>query len=71
MFINFDASKLNFGLKLHFNRTVVVAQLVEQSLPTPDFPGSNPIRGSILYDSVLLGNYNENVKVKKEVNNTN
>ena len=31
------------------SRAVVVAQLVERSLPKPEIHGSNPINGNIIY----------------------
>ena len=42
-----------------------MAQLVEQSLPTPDFPGSNPIRGKIL-KWTLTANGIDKTKINKK-----
>ena len=39
----------NIGNELYPSRAVVVAQLVEWSLPIPEVCGSNPVIGKILY----------------------
>ena len=39
---------------LGFSRAVVVAQLVERSLPTPEVRGSNPVIGKNLLNIYLL-----------------
>ena len=36
-------------IKKLINRAVVVAQLVERSLPIPEVRGSNPVIGKILF----------------------
>ena len=46
------------------NRTVVVAQLVEQSLPIPEVRGSNPVIGK-KYIEHLLSTVIKNTKIKK------
>ena len=45
-------------------KTVVVAQLVERSLPIPEGRGSNPVIGKILYQ-ILTVNCIEKTKLKK------
>ena len=35
------------------SEAVVVAQLVERSLPTPDVHGSNPVIGKLLYRTFI------------------
>ena len=44
---------------------MVVAQLVERSLPTPEIRGSNPGTGEILSTNCAL----EKTKIKKEAGN--
>ena len=45
-----------FGLQVKHSRNgaVVVAQLVERSLPTPEVRGSNPVIGKIYIEHCLL-----------------
>ena len=40
------------GLKNITSRAVVVAQLVEWSLPTPEVSDSNPVMGKLLYQTL-------------------
>ena len=46
---------------------MVVAQLVERSLPTPEVRGSNPVIGKLLSDICLFAvNCVEKTKIKKK-----
>ena len=45
---------LNINIKISLNWEVVVAQLVERSLPIPEVRGSNPVIGKKL---LILNNY--------------
>ena len=48
-------------------RVVVVVQLAERSLPTPDIPGSNPDIGKEINQMYLSANcYPEKTKIKKK-----
>ena len=44
---------------------MIVAQLVERSLPIPEVRGSNPDVGKISIEFLLLPNCNEETKIKK------
>ena len=51
---------------------MIVAQLVEQSLPTPEVRSSNPVFGKLLYRTFICFNVNciEKTKInKKEAGN--
>ena len=54
----------------HNNRliraAVVVAQLVERSLPKPGIRGSNPVIGNIFYYQLYLKSDIEKTKIKKK-----
>ena len=45
---------------------VVVAQLVEQSLPTPEFCGSNPVNRTLLYRTFVYCQLYRKDKNEKE-----
>ena len=45
---------------------LVVAQLVERTLPTPEVGGSNPIVGKIYTEQLLTINCIEKMKMKKK-----
>ena len=51
--------------KQQWHKAVVVAQLVEGSLPIQEVHGSNPVIGKILY-WILILNCNEKTKIKKK-----
>ena len=51
------------------NRAVVLAQLVERSLPTPEIRGSQPVVGKLLYrtfNCLSTVNCIEKTKIKKK-----
>ena len=48
------------------NMAVVVAQLVEQSLPIPEVQGSNPVIGKIYIEHLLTVNCIEKTEIKKK-----
>ena len=50
-FIKFDAQRIIFTV-----RAVVVAQLVERSLPIPEISGSTPVIGKFLYTTNCIKN---------------
>ena len=52
-------------MKLIFIWAVVVAQLVEQSLPIPEVGGSNPVIGKKLYWTFTV-NCIDNTKIKRK-----
>ena len=45
---------------------MVVAQLVERSLPKPEVRGSNPFIGKIYIEHLFTFNYIEKTKIKKK-----
>ena len=61
----FKTRKLNFIRLLTF-RALVVDQLVEQSLPTPEIHGSNPIIGKILASILSTNCIIEETQIKKK-----
>ena len=57
----------DFTGKLIFFRTLVVAQLVERSLPSPEVRGLNPVNGKIYFEHLLSTvNCIEEKKIKKK-----
>ena len=55
--------------KINIDWALVVAQLVEQTLPTPELDGSNPAFGKLLYTKICTVNFNEKMEVKKRGQN--
>ena len=50
-----------------FKRAVVVAQLAERSLPTPEVRGSNPVLGKIYIEHCLLSTVLKRQEIKKKM----
>ena len=60
------ASETWFGRYIHILLNLVVAQLVERSLLTPEIRGSNPVIGEILSTNLSANCITEKTKIKKK-----
>ena len=63
--VNFITFRIVLTVKF-FPWAVVLALLVQQSLPTPEIRGSTPVIANFILQSTVLNNPNRKDKIKKK-----